>query len=1041
MSSDRARKTYDPRLQYRGVVMQQGRVTLEADWNEQDEISREALRDDALDIVGPCGTPDDGYAISASSNRKRDFSIGKGTMYVGGERLSLGEDTTYLGQVELDWVDGPDPASTDATIEAVSLYVREQEVSAVEDPDLREVALGGPDSAQRWRFLQRVQRLGVGSPVCDKAWEQVVEKWAGRGFKFDPSDMRLRSNGRLKVIFTEPTNKVDLCEPLTHGGYLGADNQVIQVKVVGYDSTSKTVQLVWGIDNASFLYRVSAVKGNVNAVVLGRPPVDTEHWPKSPQVAEILRSAAALPNGGFVAEHTGFVANVDTFDPDSLTVTLSDDVSAYFADAKIPTYLRMWEGAARVKLGNAMTLGDTGLQVEVRRADTTLGIPVGDFWCFAVRPLTPAWVYPERYLDEAQPPEGPRQWLCELATIDWTGQSPIVQDCRERFDNLVELTKRRSGCCSVVIYPADAPKLQKIVDRFRLLGDDERQATICFMPGDYVLEEPLVLGKDHSFLSLEACHGGVVFRADKSDNPAFTHGLVRLNGLRSVTIRGISFELPLAAIGHLEKQATHLDVSHVLEAFNEKAALSLGIVGMEVSDLKIEDCAFRLPGSNEAEDLISVGVLLGGIVAQLRVEGNSFVRRAKGQDDRTPTVFGGRPPAAAILHSEAGRVIAETPGTRVAPGRTHAAAGSTRPAAGSSSAHAPGRETHEEAGEPPFATQVAIGLAIVPFIQRLKPDAAGHGSARVFLAQVDETEISDNFFQGLTMGTFALPDLGRCRIADNRVVDCRFGFIVRSILDSLFRAKIGDFKVTYAENQPELVVAFVQNLFSPATNADSLVSFASLRALPLPESFSSELSVNIPADRVDVEPDFEDGGTFLQQYFGEGEDKLFQAPLKDISASINSVARRFPQFARLEDKVGAVERQAVAERFRHLLTSRLHVNDNEFDETAPGEGQSLNLLAFSPEGASSLMLDANYISRAGIGHCVRLSGFYRTTVTGNQILNESGQDGTASLQVDVPKSGLVAIAGNVIGGISNLWSIRRGYNAPFDDWRPFNELK
>src|SRR5271157_5240528 len=67
MGSDRARVSFDPKQQYRSVVMQQGRVTLEADWNEASQIAGEELRRETLDIVGPCGTPDDGYLIVPSS--------------------------------------------------------------------------------------------------------------------------------------------------------------------------------------------------------------------------------------------------------------------------------------------------------------------------------------------------------------------------------------------------------------------------------------------------------------------------------------------------------------------------------------------------------------------------------------------------------------------------------------------------------------------------------------------------------------------------------------------------------------------------------------------------------------------------------------------------------------------------------------------------------------------------------------------------------------------------------------------------------------
>src|SRR5882724_11412773 len=98
MASDRARITYDPSRQYRSVVMQQGRVTLEADVNEAQTIAGELLREETLDIVGPAGTPDDGYKVTGNtvSGDLFDFNVGPGTMYVGGERVYQPVGVDYL---------------------------------------------------------------------------------------------------------------------------------------------------------------------------------------------------------------------------------------------------------------------------------------------------------------------------------------------------------------------------------------------------------------------------------------------------------------------------------------------------------------------------------------------------------------------------------------------------------------------------------------------------------------------------------------------------------------------------------------------------------------------------------------------------------------------------------------------------------------------------------------------------------------------------------------------------------------------------------
>ena len=189
MSSDRTRITFDPDKQYRSVVMQQGRVTLDADWNEAQEIGGETLRADVQDIVGPCGTPDNGYAITLTGSPTEpafDFQIGQsavtggGTMYVGGERVFLPAPITYFQQA--DWLNGPTPpAPNPPKNEFIYLSLREQEVSAVEDADLIEPALGGPDTAQRTRLVQRIVRLPCSGTDCPSALADAEKLWAAQG--------------------------------------------------------------------------------------------------------------------------------------------------------------------------------------------------------------------------------------------------------------------------------------------------------------------------------------------------------------------------------------------------------------------------------------------------------------------------------------------------------------------------------------------------------------------------------------------------------------------------------------------------------------------------------------------------------------------------------------------------------------------------------------------------------------------------------------------------------------------------------------------
>ena len=99
MASDRARVSYDPTRRWRGLIAQQGRVTVEADFNEAAAIDQERDRQLTLDFVGPFATPASpaaGYTVmpvpqagESPGSPPGDLTIGSGTLYVGGERLDL----------------------------------------------------------------------------------------------------------------------------------------------------------------------------------------------------------------------------------------------------------------------------------------------------------------------------------------------------------------------------------------------------------------------------------------------------------------------------------------------------------------------------------------------------------------------------------------------------------------------------------------------------------------------------------------------------------------------------------------------------------------------------------------------------------------------------------------------------------------------------------------------------------------------------------------------------------------------------------------
>lgn len=179
MKGDFSRDTYAPRNRFSRVLMQQGRVLVDADWNEQTAILLHYIRTLTADIIGPHGGPDgaSGFGISVDSasltaaDKQRlgfdenevlsagDFLIGPGHYYVGGLLAECPEVVTYFTQRDFVVPDAAKPAAN--AVYLVYLDVWERHLTAVEDHLLREVALGGPDTASRAQVLAQVKTVAV----------------------------------------------------------------------------------------------------------------------------------------------------------------------------------------------------------------------------------------------------------------------------------------------------------------------------------------------------------------------------------------------------------------------------------------------------------------------------------------------------------------------------------------------------------------------------------------------------------------------------------------------------------------------------------------------------------------------------------------------------------------------------------------------------------------------------------------------------------------------------------------------------------------
>jgi hypothetical protein len=198
MKGDFSRSTFDPAKHYSSVCMQQGRAQLDADWNEQADILLHLIVTQLQDLLGPGGTTltEPGFAITpvepvgeaanpghvgqaegstAPARTLPDFEIGAGRYYVDGilceneAPVRFSEQLDYPGAAsQLEDLVEQDPFQ-------VYLDVWQRHITAVQDPAIREVALGGADTTTRIKTVWQVK-------LCSLAeWEKLVKRTGDKG--------------------------------------------------------------------------------------------------------------------------------------------------------------------------------------------------------------------------------------------------------------------------------------------------------------------------------------------------------------------------------------------------------------------------------------------------------------------------------------------------------------------------------------------------------------------------------------------------------------------------------------------------------------------------------------------------------------------------------------------------------------------------------------------------------------------------------------------------------------------------------------------
>ncbi|SHH84844.1 DUF6519 domain-containing protein [Streptomyces sp. 3214.6] len=247
MKGDFTRRTFRSGNHYRGVLMQQGRVQLDADWNEQLDIQLHHDETTARDAIGAHGGPKGaaGFAITDPNGGEprdclpTDLLLSPGRYYVDG---ILCENDELVGLANQ-----PDPPELELPGDdgryVAYLDVWREHLTALERPELREVALGGPDTGTRSRTVWQVRLERLANPEATP--DKVAPPWK-------PRDSG--SCGRLRARAQPPEAGPTPGVVPPHAGYRRVENQLYRVEI--HEGSDGSPSFVWSRDNGTVAARL-----------------------------------------------------------------------------------------------------------------------------------------------------------------------------------------------------------------------------------------------------------------------------------------------------------------------------------------------------------------------------------------------------------------------------------------------------------------------------------------------------------------------------------------------------------------------------------------------------------------------------------------------------------------------------------------------------------------------------------------------------------------------------------------------------------------
>jgi hypothetical protein len=451
MKGDFTRDSFDRTNHFRRVLMQQGRVQLDADFNEQAAILLHYLQTLAADLGGPYWGPADhlGFEISSEIDNTGkvtdggNFKISDGRYYVDGILCEIDEDTKFGDQMGFTEDDLPESGRT----YYVYLDVWERHVTHIQEEHVRETALGtgGPDTCTRAQVVWQVKLTDIVEEQDRLAQEEsalkarleteqnekikmqleerltAISNAASMKPECDGLSLWLKTRPRLSRVALTASLQTEgedhnACSVPPESRYRGAENQLYRIEVhrsgTAWDGTEidgkpagnvmDAATFKWSRDNGSIVYPILQQSGSVVTLQsLGRDQytgLDKGDW------VEIMDDGIELHG------EPGILAQVEEIvDPIEMTVRLKlpDDVDpnanpdfrwpSYDAESQNHPLLRRWDHGARndLTMSEGAILFSEGQDVAIER-----GIQVqfqleaggefrtGDYWLVPARVAT-----------------------------------------------------------------------------------------------------------------------------------------------------------------------------------------------------------------------------------------------------------------------------------------------------------------------------------------------------------------------------------------------------------------------------------------------------------------------------------------------------------------------------------------------------------------------------------------------------------------------------------------------------------------------------